>query len=445
MMVSMASAVLPVWRSPMMSSRWPRPIGTIASMDLRPVCTGWLTDWRAITPGAIFSIGLVSWVAIGPRPSIGWPSASTTRPISSGPTGTSRMRPVHFTASPSVMCLYSPRITAPTESRSRLSASPKVLPGNSSISPCMASARPCTRQMPSVRPTSVPSLRASACGANFSMRARISSLISDGLSCIVVPLLTGQRQAQPFELAAHRTVDHEIPGADHGTADEPGIGFTLECHFAVEPLLQGPGQRRAFFIAERAGRDHGRLDRALGIGAQLREHLRDHGQQTETAVLRQQPDEIRAAVAELLAHELDENLRNLLLRQFRAAEQRLHRGLAGARGRGRQHPRPGGQLLLCLRGLERRLGVGTGDGERLGHGLRFGPPARSGASGGSWRRSRVPESCRPRQWPRSRSRRAAVRARGASTARSRRGPRRSAVRPRRAPPPSLSLLFLPPP
>src|SRR5882672_10585347 len=34
MMVSMAIAVLPVWRSPMMSSRWPRPIGTIESTAL---------------------------------------------------------------------------------------------------------------------------------------------------------------------------------------------------------------------------------------------------------------------------------------------------------------------------------------------------------------------------------------------------------------------------
>ncbi len=31
---SMAIAVLPVWRSPMISSRWPRPIGIIESTDL---------------------------------------------------------------------------------------------------------------------------------------------------------------------------------------------------------------------------------------------------------------------------------------------------------------------------------------------------------------------------------------------------------------------------
>ena len=153
MIVSTATAVLPVWRSPMISSRWPRPIGTIASIDLRPVCTGWLTDLRAITPGATFSMTSNSFASIGPLPSIGWPSALTTRPISVGPTGTSRMRPVHLTVSPSEMCSYSPRITAPTESRSRLSARPKVFFGNSSISPCIASCRPWMRTMPSVTDT----------------------------------------------------------------------------------------------------------------------------------------------------------------------------------------------------------------------------------------------------------------------------------------------------
>ena len=104
MMVSIATAVLPVWRSPMMSSRWPRPIGTIASIDFRPVCTGCDTDLRSITPGATFSMTSVTFALTGPLPSIGWPSELTTRPISSGPTGTSRMRPVHLTVSPSEMC-----------------------------------------------------------------------------------------------------------------------------------------------------------------------------------------------------------------------------------------------------------------------------------------------------------------------------------------------------
>ena len=51
------SRVLPVWRSPMMSSRWPRPIGIIESMALMPVCSGSLTGWRSMTPGALNSTG----------------------------------------------------------------------------------------------------------------------------------------------------------------------------------------------------------------------------------------------------------------------------------------------------------------------------------------------------------------------------------------------------
>ena len=187
MMVSTATAVLPVWRSPMISSRWPRPIGTIASIAFRPVCTGCDTDWRAITPGATFSMTSVILALIGPLPSIGWPSEFTTRPSSSGPTGTERIWPVHLTVSPSVMCSYSPRITAPTESRSRFSARPKVFFGNSSISPCITSDRPWMRQMPSVTDTTVPWVRICAPASRFWIRFLISSEISDGLSCMAAP------------------------------------------------------------------------------------------------------------------------------------------------------------------------------------------------------------------------------------------------------------------
>ena len=60
MIVSSAIAVLPVWRSPMMSSRWPRPIGIIASIALMPVCSGSFTGWRAMMPGALISMRRVS-------------------------------------------------------------------------------------------------------------------------------------------------------------------------------------------------------------------------------------------------------------------------------------------------------------------------------------------------------------------------------------------------
>ena len=97
----MAKDVLPVLRSPIINSRWPRPIGTRASIALIPVCNGSETDLRSMTPGALTSTGRVLSVLISPIPSMGCPNAFTTRPINCSPTGTSMMRPVRLTVSPS--------------------------------------------------------------------------------------------------------------------------------------------------------------------------------------------------------------------------------------------------------------------------------------------------------------------------------------------------------
>src|SRR5512138_3356256 len=233
MMVSTATAVLPVWRSPMISSRWPRPIGTIESIAFSPVCTGCDTDCRAITPGATFSMTSLSLALIGPLPSIGWPSEFTTRPSSSGPIGTDRILPVVFTVSPSVMCVYSPRITAPTESRSRLSASPKVFFGNSSISPCITSDSPWMRQMPSVTEITVPWVRICAPASRFWMRLLISSEISEGFSCIGCSL-SFQCRLERAELRARRAVDDLVAQHHLDAADE----LLVELHFRLH-LLAG--------------------------------------------------------------------------------------------------------------------------------------------------------------------------------------------------------------
>src|ERR671930_104565 len=44
--VSIAIAVLPVERSPMISSRWPRPTFVIESIALMPVWSGSFTGWH---------------------------------------------------------------------------------------------------------------------------------------------------------------------------------------------------------------------------------------------------------------------------------------------------------------------------------------------------------------------------------------------------------------
>src|SRR5689334_4679452 len=299
MIASIATAVLPVWRSPMISSRWPRPIGTIESIDFRPVCIGWSTDLRAITPGATFSITSVILALIGPLPSIGSPSELTTRPMSSGPTGTARMRPVHLTVSPSVMCSYSPSTTDPTESRSRFNASPKVFPGNSSISPCIASERPWIRQMPSVIDTTVPCVRTCAPVSRFWIFDRMSSLISEGLSCMgsSLPWPAPREQCRrplgcsAAQLCAH-CVELRLDGAvDHRVADR---------YACAADQLRIYGDRCFDFLAEapfERGRELGGLlgrQRQCAFDRRLRDVFRIVLEQIEQrANLRQKLDAIR--------------------------------------------------------------------------------------------------------------------------------------------------------
>ena len=135
-------AVLPVWRSPMISSRWPRPMGISASMALRPVAIGSCTDFLGRMPGAFTSTRMRVSDLMGPLPSMGLPSASTTRPSRPLPTGTSTMAPVRLTVSPSLMPRSSPKMTTPTLSASRFSAMPRMPPGNSTISPACTLSRP---------------------------------------------------------------------------------------------------------------------------------------------------------------------------------------------------------------------------------------------------------------------------------------------------------------
>ena len=157
MIVSTAIVVLPVLRSPMMSSRWPRPIGVMASMTLIPVWRGSFTGWRPTMPGAWISTRRSSVFESEPLPSIGLPSGSTTRPSNPSPTGTERIRPVPRTIWPSSSPSTDPRTTAPMVSSSRLSARPTTPFSNSSSSLTPMLGSPDTRAIPSptsaMRPT----------------------------------------------------------------------------------------------------------------------------------------------------------------------------------------------------------------------------------------------------------------------------------------------------
>ena len=139
MMVSIQTVVFPVCRSPITNSRWPRPIGIIASIAFTPVCSGSFTGCRKITPGALRSSG-ISKVSpdIAPFPSIGFPRVSTTRPTIPSPTLMEEIRWVRLTVSPSPTCFEGPRSTTPTLSSSRFSTIPSRPPSNSTSSPYWA-------------------------------------------------------------------------------------------------------------------------------------------------------------------------------------------------------------------------------------------------------------------------------------------------------------------
>src|SRR5438477_1955516 len=416
MMVSTATAVLPVWRSPMMSSRWPRPIGTMESIALRPVCTGCETDFLQTTPGATFSITSLILARSGPLPSIGCPSEFTTRPRSSGPTGTSRMRLVHLTVSPSVMCSYSPRITAPTESRSRLSASPKVLFGNSSISPCITSDRPWTRQMPSVTVTTVPCVRTSADSERFCILLRISSLISDGFSCCIVApgrflspphLRRGgakrrggsaayhhpppaadppsrkeegtekgsyaaassgpQRRGPIFELAAHRAIDHFVAGGDAHAADQ----LLVHGDARLDPALQPPRDVRDEAVDLRVVQGKGgadlRLDHAFELVLQLDELLVDLRKQREAVVRDQHAHEVARVGRKILPAQLHEQVVELLPAEIGVRDARAHLRMRRNPRHDREPLQPRRESALLLRETERGFGIGPGDGGGFGH------------------------------------------------------------------------------
>ncbi len=187
MMVSTAMAVLPVWRSPMINSRWPRPMGIMASMALIPVWSGSFTGSRKITPGALRSRGIsYSSPLIGPLPSIGSPNVLITRPHIPSPTLMEAILPVRFTLSPSLISLLSPINTTPTLSSSRFRAMAFTPFPNSTSSPERTLFNPYTRAIPSPTWRTVPTSSRLAPALKLLSCWRSIAEISSGLISTIV-------------------------------------------------------------------------------------------------------------------------------------------------------------------------------------------------------------------------------------------------------------------
>ena len=143
MIVSMAIVVLPVARSPMISWRWPRPIGVIASIALMPVASGSLHRLalhRRPAPGApargALGLDLAETVDRGAERV---DDAAEEAVAHRAPRGS---RPCDGPSGPPRCPSKSPRTTTPISRMSRFRAMPSVPSSNSSSSLAIADGRP---------------------------------------------------------------------------------------------------------------------------------------------------------------------------------------------------------------------------------------------------------------------------------------------------------------
>src|SRR4051794_6298931 len=187
-----------------------------------------------MTPGALNSTGRVSLDSIGPSPSSGLPSGSTTRPSNPSPTGTDATLPVRRTGPPSLTLSHSPKSATPTLSSSRLNARPVTPGSSSSISSATQFSRPWTRAMPSPTCRTAPTSARSVSTWNFSIRSLRIDVISSGRNFIVrsAPCVR-QVLAKSFEPAAHARVEPHRSGLEDDASDQVWVHLALRLDLAA--------------------------------------------------------------------------------------------------------------------------------------------------------------------------------------------------------------------
>jgi hypothetical protein len=180
MIASTASAVLPVARSPMMSSRWPRPSANRLSTTSTPVSTGCETRSRAMigAPGARPG-GLRPPRSAGRRRAGG---RADRRPGRGAPRRRARAAPRRCRSPGRRLRPAVPpsSITASSASRSSAWTKPCGPPSNRRSAPSAASGRPETRAMPSATRVTRPTASASGSSSVAASRPRVLSSQSGG-------------------------------------------------------------------------------------------------------------------------------------------------------------------------------------------------------------------------------------------------------------------------
>src|SRR5215213_2962174 len=337
MIASIATAVLPVPRSPMISSRWPRPTFVIESIALTPVWSGSFTGWRSITPGALNSSGRRFEDSIGPPPSSGVPSGSTTRPSSASPTGTSTTAPVRLTGSPSLTSCHSPKRATPTLSSSRLNAIPTTSCSNSSRSSETAFSRPWTRVIPSPTWRTVPTSERSVWTSYCSILDLRIDVISSGRSF-------------NFSAPCHEVVSHTVEAAAHAAVE--AVRADLEDDAADQRRVDRAGRvdRAAGGLLDRLHDRGGLVVGELVGGCQLQRHAAgflgdervelpvDVGKLGRPPLLREEQDEVAYELVRV-GQDLPQRSRAVVAVDLRIREQRPQLG----------HLLDGGRELAQLR------------------------------------------------------------------------------------------------
>src|SRR5262245_38413476 len=228
---------------------------------------------------------------MSPLPSSGTPSGSTTRPRKPSPTGTESTWPVRRTCWPSSTLVKSPRMTTPISPTSKLSARPRIPPGNSSSSLAIAEGRPSTWAMPSPASATTPtSCREAPSGSyawtKLASASRISSgrivssamvLASFSFGCQLyvvrhlppyprpgraarrhshAPSSGRQPLPQLGEPARHAAVNELIPDLDGYSTHDPGIDNDIQVNIVAVGLRQRGGEPPALIFGEPGGDPH---------------------------------------------------------------------------------------------------------------------------------------------------------------------------------------------
>ena len=189
MIVSTAIEVFPVLRSPMISSRCPRPRANKPSIVRMPVWTGSVTSSRSMIDGAGASIGSCAAASIGGPPSSGRPSGSMTRPSRPGPTGVRITAPVPCTVSPASTASASSSRTQPIRSASRVWANPNCPLWNRSTSSSRTEGRPEIMAIPSPMVSTRP--KSSITGPSWAVATRLTAFSSHGALFVIPAQLLG--------------------------------------------------------------------------------------------------------------------------------------------------------------------------------------------------------------------------------------------------------------